>query len=210
MAPDDGIDPDQLLKNADLAMYGAKADGRGAYRFFELSMDARVKARRALELDLREAIMGGGFELYYQPLLDLRKNTIVACECLLRWDHPKRGMISPSEFIPIAEETGLITQLGEWVLRTACADAKLWPDDVSLAVNVSPVQFKSGNLVQTVISALAASGLPARRLELEITESVLIRDEETTFFMLGLHRDPGLSVQSAATACRNNAAHRFA
>ena len=161
-------------------MYGAKADGRGTYRFFEADMDARMKARRALEIDLRQAVMCGEFELYYQPLVNIRDNSIVACEALLRWHHPTRGMVSPAEFIPVAEETGVINPLGEWVLRTACAEAARWPDDITVTVNVSPVQFKNENLVQTVVNALAASGLPAQRLELEITESVLLRDNEAT------------------------------
>jgi diguanylate cyclase (GGDEF)-like protein/PAS domain S-box-containing protein len=184
MAPDDGTEPDQLLKNADMAMYGAKGDGRGTYRFFEADMDARMKSRRALEFDLRQAVMCGEFELHYQPLVNIRDSRIVGCEALLRWHHPKRGMISPAEFIPIAEETGIINQLGEWVLRTACAEAVRWPDDIMVTVNVSPVQFNSENLVQTVVSALAASGLPAQRLELEITESVLLCDDDATLLML--------------------------
>ena len=184
IAPDDGSDPDQLLKNADLAMYRAKSDGRGTYRFFEQEMDALVKARRALEFDLREAIMCGGFELHYQPLSGLQEDKITGCEALLRWHHPKRGTISPAEFIPVAEETGLINQLGEWVLRTACTEAMAWPDDIKVAVNVSPVQFKSGNLVQMVVHALAASRLSACRLELEITEAVLIRDDEAVLALL--------------------------
>ena len=195
LAPDDGANPDQLLKNADLAMYGAKTDGRGTSRYFEPDMDARVKARRALEFDLREAIMCGGFELHYQPLVNLEYDKISGCEALLRWRHSARGMISPVEFIPIAEETGLIIPLGEWVLRTACAEAATWPDDIKVAVNVSPVQFKSGNLVQTVINALAASRLPACRLELEITEAVLIRDEESALAVL--HQLRGLGVRIA-------------
>ena len=145
MAPDDGTQPDQLLKNADLAVYGAKADGRGTYRFFEPDMDARVKARRTLEFDLRHAIMGGELELYYQPLISVKDKKITGCEALMRWRHPERGMIPPDRFIPIAEETGLIISLGEWALRTACATAATWPDDLRVAVNVSPVQFKAGN-----------------------------------------------------------------
>ena len=194
IAPDDGADPDQLLKNADLAMYRAKNEGRGTYRFFEPGMDARVKARCALEFDLREAIMCGGFELHYQPLVNLENNTISGCEALLRWHHPSRGMISPVEFIPIAEETGLITVLGEWVLRTACAEAVTWPDHIKVAVNVSPVQFKSENLVQVVVNALAASRLPAHRLELEITEAVLIRDDDATLSILHQLRKLGVRI----------------
>ena len=195
LAPNDGTNPDQLLKNADLAMYGAKADGRGTYRFFEPAMDARVKARRALEFDLREAVMCGGFEVHYQPLVNLKDNKISGCEALLRWLHPVRGTNSPVEFIPVAEETGLITQLGEWVLSKACAEAMTWPADIKVAVNVSPVQFKSGNLVQTVINALAASRLPASRLELEITEAVLIHDDRATLAVL--HQLRGLGVRIA-------------
>src|SRR5450432_417815 len=168
LAPQQGADLDQLLKNADMAMYEAKADGRRTYRFFELSMDARVKTRRILELELRQAIMDGGFEVYYQPLVNLRDNKISSCEALLRWRHPKRGMISPAEFIPIAEETGLINQLGEWVLATACAEAKTWPAGIKLAVNVSAVQFRSDTLALKVVAALAASGFSASNLELEI------------------------------------------
>ena len=188
MAPHDGTEPDQLLKNADLAMYGAKADGRGTYRFFEAEMDARMKVRRALEFDMRQAVMCGEFELHYQPLVNIqdrqRGDTISGCEALLRWHHPKRGMISPADFIPIAEETGVINPLGEWVLRAACAEAATWPDHIMVTVNVSPVQFKQDNLVQTVVDALGESGLPAQRLELEITESLLLHDNETTLAML--------------------------
>ncbi|MDB5656864.1 MAG: diguanylate cyclase, partial [Tardiphaga sp.] len=183
LAPQDGSDLDTLLKNADLAMYGAKADGRRTYRFFEPQMDAKVRARRLLELDLRQAIAyggfrEGGFEVHYQPLLDLRDNAITGCEALLRWHHPERGMISPAEFIPVAEEIGVISQLGEWVLSTACLEAANWPSDIKVAVNVSPLQFRSQALALKVAAALSESGLPAQRLELEITEAVLIRDDD--------------------------------
>jgi diguanylate cyclase (GGDEF)-like protein/PAS domain S-box-containing protein len=184
LAPQHGIDLDQILKNADLAMYAAKSAGRRTYRFFEPDMDAQVKARRVLEMDLRQAIVDGSFEVYYQPSVSLKDNKIVGCEALLRWRHSERGMISPAEFIPVAEETGLINQLGEWVLTTACAEAATWPDDIKLAVNVSPVQFKSGTLALKIVAALAASGLAANRLELEITEAVLIRDDEAALAIL--------------------------
>jgi EAL domain-containing protein (putative c-di-GMP-specific phosphodiesterase class I) len=183
-----------LLKSADLAMYGAKADGRRTYRFFEAGMDANVRALRALEFDLRQAIADGGLELHYQPLVDLRDNKVTGCEALLRWRHPKLGMISPAEFIPIAEDTGLINQLGEWVLNKACFEAATWPDDISVAVNVSPVQFRSQTLALKVAAALAASGLPASRLELEITEAVLIRDDEAALAMLHQLRELGVRI----------------
>jgi len=199
-APRDGSDLDSLLKNADLAMYGAKADGRRTYRFFEPQMDAKVKARRAMELDLRQAIAeggftAGGFEVYYQPLVDLSSDAITGCEALLRWRHPERGMVSPAEFVPVAEEIGIISQLGEWVLTTACMEAATWPGDIKLAVNVSPVQFRSHTLSLKVAAALAASGLAPARLELEITEAVLIRDDEVALAIL--HRLRGLGVRIA-------------
>ncbi|WOK17025.1 EAL domain-containing protein [Rhodopseudomonas sp. BAL398] len=192
--PDDGIDLDQLVKKADLAMYCAKAEGRRTYRFFAPQMDADAKARRELELDLRVAIADGGFEVNYQPIVDFRNDRIAGCEALLRWRHPVRGMISPAEFIPIAEATGLIEPLGEWVLATACAEAAGWPGEISLAVNVSPVQFKSRTLALKVAAALAASGLPPRRLELEVTEAVLIQDDDTALAALHQIRALGIRV----------------
>jgi diguanylate cyclase (GGDEF)-like protein len=195
LAPQHGGDLDQILKNADLAMYAAKSAGRRTYRFFEPAMDARVKARRNLEMDLRQAIADGVLEVYYQPGISLQDNKITGCEALLRWHHPERGMIPPAEFIPIAEDTGLINQLGEWVLTTACAEAATWPDHIKLAVNVSPVQFKSGTLALKIVAALAASGLAANRLELEITEAVLIRDDEAALEIL--HQLRGIGVRIA-------------
>jgi diguanylate cyclase (GGDEF)-like protein len=194
LAPLHGADFDQILKNADLAMYAAKAAGRRTHRFFEPEMDARVKARRSLEMDLRQAIAEGTLEVQYQPCVSLRDNRITGCEALLRWRHPERGVISPAEFIPIAEDTGLINQLGEWVLTTACAEAATWPDDISLAVNVSPVQFRSGAFALKILSVLTASGLPASRLELEITEAVLIRDDEAALAILHQLRAIGVRI----------------
>jgi diguanylate cyclase (GGDEF)-like protein len=194
MAPQDGTDLDQLLKNADLAMYRAKSDGRRTYRFFEHDMDARVKARRALEVDLRQAFIDGGFEIEYQPVVDLRSGAVSGCEALLRWRHRERGMVSPAEFIPVAEEIGLITQLGEWVLEQACFEAAVWPDNIRLAVNVSPIQFRNHTLALHVASALASSGLPANRLELEITEAVLIRDDEAALAILHQLRAVGVRI----------------
>ena len=194
LAPQHGVDLDQILKNADLAMYAAKSAGRRTYRFFEPDMDAQVQARRILEMDLRQAIAYGGLEVYYQPCVSIQDNRITGCEALLRWRHSERGMISPAEFIPIAEDTGLINQIGEWVLATACAEAATWPDDIKLAVNVSPVQFRSGTLALKIVAALAASGLAANRLELEITEAVLIRDDEAALGILHQLRAIGVRI----------------
>jgi diguanylate cyclase (GGDEF)-like protein len=195
LAPKDGTDLDQILKNADLAMYAAKSAGRRTWRFFEPAMDAEARARRGLEVDLRKTIAAGtGLEVHYQPCLDLQTNEINGCEALVRWRHPERGMISPVDFIPIAEESGLINQLGEWVLATACKEAVTWPDHIRLAVNVSPVQFRSGTLALKVIAALAASGLPASRLELEISEAVLIRDDEAALAVLHQLRAIGVRI----------------
>ncbi len=194
IAPGHGTSLEELLKNADLAMYSVKAGGRRTFRFFVPEMDARLKARRALEADLKQALVQGGFEVHYQPVLDLAGDLVTGCEALLRWRHPTRGMVSPAEFIPLAEETGLIIELGEWVLRKACADAAKWPKDIRLAVNVSPLQFKSGTLALKVAAALAESGLAPDRLELEITEAVLIRDDEEALSVLHQLRDLGVRI----------------
>jgi diguanylate cyclase (GGDEF)-like protein len=194
LSPQDGSNPDELLKNADLALYRAKADGRGTYRFFETGMDARAQARRLLEMDLRAAVQRDEFQAYYQPIRDVASGRVVAFEALLRWNHPQRGLIAPISFIPLAEETGLIVQLGEFVLRSACTDATSWPDDIDVAVNLSPVQFKSPSLIASVTSALAASGLSANRLELEITESVLLQNSEATLTTLHELRAMGVRI----------------
>ena len=194
VAPNDGKEPDLLMKNADLALYRAKADGGGAYRFFEIAMDARMQARHAIEMDLRKAIVNGEFELYYQPIVDLKSNQVTSCEALIRWHHPERGLVAPLEFIPVAEETGLIVQIGEWVLRQACKEAAKWPSAMTVAVNLSPAQFKSRNLLPTVVNALATSGLPASRLELEITEMVLMTETEGAFVVLHQLRDLGIRI----------------
>ena len=194
IAPDHGTSLEELLKNADLAMYAVKAGGRRTYQFFAPEMDSRMKARRALEADLRQALLHGGFEVHYQPVVDLASNLVTGCEALLRWRHPGRGMISPADFIPVAEETGLIIELGEWVLRQACADAVKWPDKIKLAVNVSPLQFKSGTLGLKVATVLAETGLSPDRLELEITEAVLIRDDEEALSVLHQLRHLGVRI----------------
>ena len=195
MAPHDGTDPDILIKNADLALYGAKADGRGTYRYFESEMDARMKARRDLEMDLRQALANKEFELYYQPLVNLKSNEISTLEALLRWNHPTRGMISPADFIPIAEETGLIIAIGEWVLNTACKETANWPEHIKVAVNVSPAQLKSRSVLKMVTTALADSGMPASKLQLEITETVLLQNTFAT--LETLHKLRKLGVQIA-------------
>ena len=194
VAPLDGTDPDVLLKNADLALYRAKTDGRDAFRFFEPEMDARMQARRSLELDLRKALAMHEFALVYQPQMNLETGQIVGCEALIRWHHPTRGLVSPADFIPLAEEIGLIVPIGEWVIRTACGEAATWPDGLSVAVNLSPAQFKSKKLVQVVGAALAASGLAPGRLELEITEGVLLQESEANLAMLHALRGLGLRI----------------
>jgi diguanylate cyclase (GGDEF)-like protein len=194
LAPEDGKNPDELLKKADLALYRAKADGRATYRYFETGMDARAQARRILELDLRAALHRDEFEVYYQPIRDVASDSVVAFEALVRWNHSLRGMIAPVNFIPLAEETGLIIPLGDWVLRQACIDAAGWPADITVAVNLSPVQFKNPNLVSSVKAALQASGLPADRLELEITESVLLQNSEVTLAVLHELRGFGVRI----------------
>ena len=193
ISPNDGSDSAELLKKADMALYRAKADGRGAFHFFERAMDDQLQARRSLEVDLRVALIQGQFELYYQPLFDLASNRVTGCEALLRWRHPIRGMVSPADFIPLTEEIGLIAPLGEWVLRQACREASGWPNHVRLAVNLSPAQFRDRRLVATVVSALAESGLPAERLELEITESVLLQDNAANMSIL--HNRKALGVR---------------
>jgi len=194
VAPADSEDPDQLLKNADMAMYRAKGDGRGTYRFFEPGMDARAQARRIMELELRTAVRAQEFDIHYQPIRDLRADRITGVEALVRWNHPLRGIIAPAEFIPLAEATGLIVPIGDWVLRRACADASRWPENLSIAVNLSPVQFRNRNLIAAVKQALADSGLAPERLELEITESVLLQDGGATLDKLHTLRKLGVRI----------------
>jgi len=180
-----GVDyPDTLLKNADLAMYRAKSDGRGTYRLFDPEMDAKAQERRLLELDMRNAFVNGEFSLCYQPQVSLDQKEVVGFEALLRWENPNRGLVSPDFFIPVAEETGLIIQLGDWVIRQACMEAAQWPTSVRVAVNVSSIQFTRGNVVNSVVQALAASGLAPNRLEIEVTESVLLEKTEQNIEVL--------------------------
>ncbi|MGA7971298.1 MAG: EAL domain-containing protein [Pseudolabrys sp.] len=194
MAPDDGNESDQLLRNADMALYRAKGDGRGAYHFFEPEMDAEMQLRGALELDLRKALSEQQFEVHYQPILNIVSGDVVGVEALLRWNHPDRGRVSPDLFIPIAEETGLIVSLGDWVLRQACRDATTWPSHVSVAVNLSAVQFRNPTLVYSIASALADTGLAPTRLDLEITETVFLQQDQATLETLRQIRELGAGI----------------
>jgi diguanylate cyclase (GGDEF)-like protein len=193
-APDDARGSAELMKQADVALYRAKADGRGTYRFFEPEMVARIEAQRNVEADLRRGLVDGQFELFYQPVVNIEDNAIVGLESLVRWRHPERGLISPAEFIPVAEETGLIVALGEWVLRQACADAAKWPSQIKIAVNLSPAQFRSKNLAQVVINALAASGVAPSRLELEITEEIFLEHDRENLAALQQLRNLGIQI----------------
>ena len=189
----DGDTPTALLKNADIALYRAKQAGRGTARQFEPFMDQELKVRRSLEHDLRHAIARGQLAVHYQPLVNLDRGEVVGVEALVRWNHPERGLVSPGQFIPLAEDTGLILPIGEWVLRTACLQAAQWPDLV-VAVNLSPVQFKSRDLVETVSQVLEETGLAAHRLELEITESVLLHDSASALLVLERLKATGVRI----------------
>jgi diguanylate cyclase (GGDEF)-like protein/PAS domain S-box-containing protein len=193
-APHDGKTGEDLLRAADLAMYDAKSRGRRGISVFDAEMQVQMQERRALELDLRAAIVRGELELHYQPLLDIDAGVTAGYEALLRWNHPTRGLVSPDVFIPIAEETGAIVEIGEWVIRTALAEAATWPEELTVAVNMSPAQMKDGNLLPTVIGALAASGLAPSRLELEITENLLMQESEDVLATLHKLRDLGVKI----------------
>ncbi|WP_249164296.1 EAL domain-containing protein [Bradyrhizobium jicamae] len=194
LAPADGMTGEKLLKNADVALYRSKMEGRGTWRFFEPAMDANLQKRRSLELDLREAMSRDEFALFYQPLYDLDQDRICGFEALLRWHHPKRGLVPPDQFIPITEEIGLITPLGEWVLNRACEQAALWPSEMKIAVNVSATQFRDQGLVEVVSGALAASKLSPHRLELEITESVFLENSSETIATLHKLKAQGVRI----------------
>ena len=183
------------MKAADTALYAAKTAGRSTFKFFDVGMTEQLRVKREIEMELREAIDGGDqLALYYQPLLSLSTGKLTGFEALMRWRHPSKGMVSHGDFIPVAEETGLIVELGAWAMRTACREAMLWPQDIKVAVNVSSVQFKSGDLVSVVEASLSTTGLPARRLELEITESILMQDNTTTHATLHRLRELGVGI----------------
>ncbi len=194
VSPGDGLAPDKLLRNADLALYRAKGDGRGTFRFFEPAMDEQMQTRRIMEQDLRKGLPAGEFELYYQPVVNLESNDISGFEALLRWNHPERGQVPPSTFIPLAEEIGFIVPLGEWVIRQACLAAARWPKHLTVAVNISAAQFRGSSLMLVIVSALADSGLHPTRLEIEITESVLLQDREATLAVLHQLRALGIRI----------------
>jgi diguanylate cyclase (GGDEF)-like protein/PAS domain S-box-containing protein len=194
VGPGDGSNPDKLLRNADLALYRAKSDGRSTFRFFEPAMDLQMQTRRIMEQDLRRALPAGEFELHYQPVVNLASKEISGFEALIRWNHPTKGMISPAAFIPLAEEIGFIVPMGEWVIRQACATAAQWPDNLHVAVNISAIQFRSPGLMQVIVGALAASGLAPTRLEIEITETVLLHNKEATLAVLHQLRALGIRI----------------
>jgi predicted signal transduction protein with EAL and GGDEF domain len=194
MVPRDGDDPDELMRHADLALYGAKEDGRGCYRFFAADMNAKMQARRTLELELRQAVAGEEFAVYYQPLMDIETRGVVGFEALLRWNHPTRGLLAPDLFLPLAEEIGAIVPIGLWVLRQACRDAAGWPETTKVAVNLSANQFASPSLVADVIAALADGPLPAARLELEITETIMLADTDEVLVKLHQLRALGIGI----------------
>jgi diguanylate cyclase (GGDEF)-like protein/PAS domain S-box-containing protein len=194
VSPGDGNDSATLLTNADLALYRAKEDGRGTFRFFEAGMDEHMQTRRSMERDMRTALPAGQFELYYQPVVNLQTSAISGLEALIRWNHPQRGLISPATFIPLAEESGFIIPLGEWVIRQACLTAAKWPEHLHVAVNISASQFRSEGLMQVILGALRASGLKPTRLEIEITETVLLQGKEAMLAILHQLRALGVRI----------------
>ena len=193
-APTDGLTPDIILSNADIALYAAKLDGRGTWRAFEKSMDAKIQIRRLIELDLRSAVENESIEVYYQPIFNVSSRKISSFEALARWNHPVKGRMSPAEFIPIVEEIGLMETMGASILRRACLACASWPKDVSVSVNLSSTQFRSGKIEQTIVDALAGANLSPDRLELEITESTLLDDRGGARDVLAALRARGIRI----------------
>jgi diguanylate cyclase (GGDEF)-like protein len=194
LAPADGTDWTQLMRNADLALYRAKSEGRSCYRFYDDEMDASARARHTLELALRNSIMSEDFQLDYQPLVDVERKQICAAEALVRWHHPSGGIVAPAKFISIAEETGIIVPLGEWILRRACTDALSWPQDSRVSVNLSVAQFTNSDVCEMVEAVLKETGLPPARLELEVTESIFLHSNDATFAALHRLKEIGVSI----------------
>ena len=192
IAPNDANECKELLKASDISLHEVKNSGRGAFCFYEQGMNERIRARSQLERDLQHALTNGEFELFYQPIVSLEDNKITSFEALLRWHHPERGLVSPAEIIPVAEETGLIIPLGEWILRTACMEAATWPDDIKVAVNVSAIQLSSKNLLNTIVGAIASAGIESDRLEIELIESVFIQNTVANLSTLKKLRDLGV------------------
>ena len=191
---DDGSDADALIKNADLALSRAKSEGRGTYRFFEPEMDARTQARRKIELALKNALPRDEFELFYQPIVNLKTNQITSFEALLRWHHPERGLILPTEFVPVAEEIGLIAPIGDWVIYQSCKEAATWPEHLKVAINLSPTHLARSNIIARITGALAAARLSANRLELEVTEAVVLHATDATLATLHQLRAMGVRI----------------
>ncbi|MGA9303282.1 MAG: EAL domain-containing protein, partial [Bradyrhizobium sp.] len=194
MAPEDSVEPGDLLKRADLALYNVKSGGRNDFRLFQNEMLEVVNTQQSAERELREAIALGQFELHYQPVVDIKTRELIGVETLVRWRHPVKGLIAPDNFIPLAEATGLIAPLGEWILEKACADAANWPAHVKVAVNISAIQFKRGNLFELILAALVKTGLPPERLELEITETSLLENQEAHLTTIRQLKNLGLSI----------------
>ncbi len=194
VAPENGQTRAELLSSADLALYQSKAAGRGTYHFFETAMLERAQSRRALELDLRKALLLRQFELHYQPQIEVETESVIGLEGLLRWRHPARGLLLPGDFLPLAEELGLAVPIGDWILKTACREAVRWPSSVTIAVNISPLQFETGKFAHSVARALTTAGLPGQRLEIEVTESILLRDGQAVLATLKDLRELGVRV----------------
>lgn len=194
LTPEHGAQAEALMRNADLALYDAKHCGRANFKFFDIRMDARAQARRMNELELRRALSLRQFEVHYQPQVDTQARRVVGFEALVRWNHPERGLIPPSDFLPLAEEIGVIAPMGDWVLRTACRQAMEWSDDVKIAVNASPSQFITGRFADTVRRVIAGTGLRGKRLEIEITEGLLLRNEPIVFQTLDALREMGIGI----------------
>jgi EAL domain-containing protein (putative c-di-GMP-specific phosphodiesterase class I) len=194
MAPENGVEPEELLKSADLALYDTKANGRNDFSLYHPAMLEVVQTQQSAESELRDAIARDEFELHYQPVVDVKTRRLCGAEALVRWRHPTKGLIAPDQFIPLAESTGLIVPLGEWIMQRACADAASWPAHVKIAVNISAVQFRRGNLFDVILCTLVETGLAPERLELEITETSLLENQEAHLTTIRQLKNLGISM----------------